>query len=264
MHDLNALNVFLTLMQYHSTQRAAQKLGRSQSYVSKVLAQLRESLDDPLFTRSGEGLTPTSYAISIEPKLRTAFEEVNKALEPSEFSPAKLERITIHMVEPYLIQCGKQLIDEIRKETDALIELRAWNKLSENLIAESDVDIGLHTLSDKPQTLYQRRIHTGSAYFEGNESGEYIKMVVPGLNEQTNYYQAVRPDIDAKVIIDNQQLMDQMMNFGYTFRYHHLAPQESDLQINIEVALVMKTSHRYSPKLVWLSELIERVVRSLG
>ncbi|MEZ9418070.1 LysR family transcriptional regulator, partial [Vibrio sp. 10N.286.49.E1] len=90
MNELNALRVFLTLMQTGSTSRAAMKLGRSQSYISKVLAQLRETLDDPLFIRSSEGMVPTSYALAVEPKLKTALESVFLALEPEHIDPQKL------------------------------------------------------------------------------------------------------------------------------------------------------------------------------
>ncbi|WP_019615415.1 helix-turn-helix domain-containing protein [Psychromonas ossibalaenae] len=69
MKDLNALRVFATLYQCGSTSKAARKLGRSQSYVSKVPAQLREELNDPLFVRTSIKLTPTSYADEIAPKL---------------------------------------------------------------------------------------------------------------------------------------------------------------------------------------------------
>ncbi|WP_047049598.1 LysR family transcriptional regulator [Vibrio mexicanus] len=262
MHDLNALHVFLTLMQCQSTQRAARKLGRSQSYISKVLAQLREDLDDPLFTRSNEGLSPTSYAISIEPKLRKALESVNLALEPATFSPDRVDKVTIHMAEPYVVAFGKKLIQEIRKESDALIELRTWNKVSESMIIDDEVDIGLHVLTDKPQTIYQRRVHTGSAYFNGNEDGDYIKFIVSGFNDHTNYYHVLRPDIEERVIVDNYSVMTEMMDIGYTLRYHRLDSPNPDSHINIEIALIMKASKRHSPKLVWLSDLITRIVNA--
>lgn len=77
MNNLNNLHVFLLLMQTRSTQRCAAKLGRSQSYVSKVLAQLREELADPLFLRESTGLVPTDYANAIEPKIRIALEQID-------------------------------------------------------------------------------------------------------------------------------------------------------------------------------------------
>ncbi|WP_291616740.1 LysR family transcriptional regulator [Colwellia sp.] len=60
--DLNSLSVFITLYHAGSTQKAALKLNRSQSYVSKVLAKLTEDLGEPLFVRTSAGLEPTSYA----------------------------------------------------------------------------------------------------------------------------------------------------------------------------------------------------------
>ncbi|WP_117232677.1 LysR family transcriptional regulator [Vibrio maerlii] len=263
MRDLNALQVFLTLMQTHSTQRAALKLGRSQSYVSKVLAQLREDLDDPLFVRSVEGLSPTSYALSIEPKLRDAFDQVNLALNPEEFDPKQVDKVTLHIVEPYLIAIGKQIIETLRQETDAIIEMRIWSKLSENLIENEEVDLGLHILTDRSQVFYQRKLHNGSGFLDGNRNGEYVKFLISGVNDYTNHFQVLDDTIEPTLYVDNYALMNQLMETCYTLRYapHHEDSQATEL--NLEVAMVLKSSRRNSPKMKWLQSVIEPIVNDL-
>ncbi|GAD89602.1 hypothetical protein VHA01S_023_00160 [Vibrio halioticoli NBRC 102217] len=259
--DLNSLNVFLTLMQTHSTQRAAKKLGRSQSYISKVLAQLREELDDPLFTRSAEGLSPTSYALSIQPKLHRAIEQLSQSLEPETFCTTHIDRIVIHGLEPMLIQFGKSIIEAIRQETDAIIEIRNWTKLSEGMILDEEVDLGLHVLTDKPQSLYQKKLYTSSGIVTGNEDGEYIKYIAPGVNEYENRFQRVLPDVEATIFVDNHMLMNNLMGMAYTMRLASYS-QNTDLpELGIDIAIIQKTSKRKSPKNLWLEKLITRCVR---
>ncbi|MDV5168703.1 LysR family transcriptional regulator [Photobacterium rosenbergii] len=262
MNDLNALHVFLALMQTHSTTRAARKLGRSQSYVSKVLAQLREDLDDPLFVRTAEGLTPTSYAVSIEPRLRSALDQVNIALEPEEFDPKLLDKITLHIIEPYLITIGKDIIDAIRKETDAVIDIRQWSPLSETMIQEEVVDIGIHILNNKPQTLHQKPLFKGRGHFEGNTDGEYVKYIISGVNEYDNRYEMIDPSIETKIFTDNHILTTQLMDTCYTLRYAPDKNQQTDYDIDLTVAIITKASRRQSEKIQWLTKLLVPLIET--
>ncbi|GAL09160.1 transcriptional regulator [Vibrio astriarenae] len=260
MQDLNALHVFVALFDTKSTQKAAKKLGRSQSYVSKTLAQLREELADPLFIRSRNGLIPTSYASSIERKLRGALEQVSISLEPEDFNPRNIERICIHMVEPYIVHIGKKLIDRIRQETDAMIILRHWTRNSEQLLLEEDVDIGLHILSDKPQDFYQKKLHSSAGYLRGNTDGEFVKFIVAGVNEYKNFYHHLLPDTEANIIIDNHALMEQLMDNYCTLSYYPMEEPDPRFKINIDAALITKSTRRYSHKIQWISKLITELV----
>ncbi len=258
--DLNSIPVFLALMQTHSTQRAALKIGRSQSYVSKVLAQLRDELGDPLFVRGSDGLTPTSYACEVEPKLKLALEQVQQALHPEVFDPSKLEKVSLHLVEPYLVACGTELIKAIREETQAVIELRTWQQTSELLILEEDVDLGVHILSDKSQHFYQRKLHKGAGFIDGNLNGEYVKFLVSGINEYTHHFHSIDPSIEPTIQIDNYELMNRLMEDCYTIRYAPFSGQRNVTPIELDVAIIVKASQRNSPKIQWLMALVEHVL----
>ncbi|MCK6264095.1 LysR family transcriptional regulator [Vibrio sp. ZSDE26] len=262
MNDLNALHVFLALMHTRSTQRAATKLGRSQSYVSKVLAQLREDLGDPLFLRNSMGLVPTSYAESIEPKVRNALEQLTIALEPEQFAPMSLDKVTIHIVSPYLANIGKDLIVALRKETQAVIELRQWTQNSEALILAEEVDIGLHAINDKPQTFYQKRIHSGAGYFAGNKDGEYVKFLIPGVNDTTEHFRVLDPNIDVGIIVDNQVVMNELMDTCFTLKYEPYFESEHHHKLNLDVALIIKAALRHSPKQQWLASIMEPIIKN--
>src|SRR5450432_1590020 len=63
--DLNLLRVAVALLDAGSVSQAAKKLGISQPSVSESLAKLRSHFDEPLFVRSGNGMSPTPRGVEI-------------------------------------------------------------------------------------------------------------------------------------------------------------------------------------------------------
>lgn len=257
--DLNSLSVFITLYQEGSTQKAALKLNRSQSYVSKVLSQLRDELGDALFIRTATGLDPTSYARIIAPKLKQALELMHSALEPEHFDPLALDKVTIHLAAPFIIPIGKKLITSIRRQTPAVIELREWNLQTEALILEEQVDIAVHAFKDRPQSLYQKKIMSVSGQFIGNRQGEFVKTIFDNYNEHRGMYQQMDAEIKPGIIIDNQYLSSQLMDEHFTYG---LVNDQEKLNTPTDIAMITKTARKNSPKIQWLMELCTPILKS--
>ena len=91
--DLNLLRVFEALAEERSVTRAGERLGLTQSAVSHALNRLRYALEDELFLRAPDGMTPTPRALEILPELRRGLTQLQHALAPTEFSPARADRI---------------------------------------------------------------------------------------------------------------------------------------------------------------------------
>jgi DNA-binding transcriptional LysR family regulator len=87
--DLNLLRVFDEVMAERSLTRAARNLSLTQPAVSNALRRLRETLGDELVQRSGHGVAPTPRAVAIWPAVREALRQLQEALIPNEFVPAK-------------------------------------------------------------------------------------------------------------------------------------------------------------------------------
>ncbi|MEO1230470.1 MAG: LysR family transcriptional regulator [Myxococcota bacterium] len=68
--DLNLLVVLDVLLDELSVTRAAARLGRTQSALSRSLSRLRELMDDPLLVRTREGMRPTSKAQALKAPVR--------------------------------------------------------------------------------------------------------------------------------------------------------------------------------------------------
>lgn len=76
-----------------SVTRAAEQLGLSQPTVSIWLAQLRDTLGDPLFVRTTEGMQPTPRAEAMMDTVRSVLEGLRRLSEPAAtFEPARSER----------------------------------------------------------------------------------------------------------------------------------------------------------------------------
>jgi DNA-binding transcriptional LysR family regulator len=98
--DLNLLRVFDTLIEERSVTRAGERLGLSQSAISHALNRLRYVLGDELFVRMPDGMRPTARAAEIAPRIREGLLQLQLALGPADFDPARTER-------RFTITCGE-------------------------------------------------------------------------------------------------------------------------------------------------------------
>ncbi len=85
--DGKVLRVFLTILEESSVSKAADRLGVTQSAISHTLAKLRQVLGDPLFVRSGQGLTPTERALSLKDPAQNVLDAMRALTENRPFDP---------------------------------------------------------------------------------------------------------------------------------------------------------------------------------
>lgn len=91
--DLNLFVVFEVIYRERNVTRAAEILCLTQPAVSNSLARLRELLDDPLFVRTPQGMTPTPVAHNIMPHVVEALGLLDKSVSQGhKFVPAEASR----------------------------------------------------------------------------------------------------------------------------------------------------------------------------
>lgn len=78
--DLNLLVIFEALYATSNTSRAAERLGMSQPAVSSALGRLRNLIGEPLFTRTPQGVKPTSKAREMIQPVREALSTIGRQL----------------------------------------------------------------------------------------------------------------------------------------------------------------------------------------
>ncbi|WP_170350856.1 LysR family transcriptional regulator [Ruegeria atlantica] len=85
--DGKVLRTFLTILEESSVSKAADRLGVTQSAISHTLAKLRQVLGDPLFVRSGQGLTPTERALSLKEPVQQVLDGMRALTDERPFDP---------------------------------------------------------------------------------------------------------------------------------------------------------------------------------
>ncbi|SDX54616.1 DNA-binding transcriptional regulator, LysR family [Ruegeria halocynthiae] len=94
--DGKVLRIFLTILEESSVSKAADRLGVTQSAISHTLGKLRQILGDPLFVRSGQGLTPTERALSLKEPVQQVLDNMRALTEERPFNPLS-ERMDIQI-----------------------------------------------------------------------------------------------------------------------------------------------------------------------
>jgi DNA-binding transcriptional LysR family regulator len=86
--DLNLLPVLEALLQERHVSKAAERLEMSQPAVSRALARLRQSLDDPLLVRTAQGYDLSSRSQAIQVELSRLLQQLDHLVQPPAFDPA--------------------------------------------------------------------------------------------------------------------------------------------------------------------------------
>jgi DNA-binding transcriptional LysR family regulator len=91
--DLNLLPIFETIYVERSLTRASEVLHTTQPALSNALVRLRRAFGDPLFIRSGRGMTPTPEAEQLIGPVRDAMMRLRSGLDRGQgFDPHVSER----------------------------------------------------------------------------------------------------------------------------------------------------------------------------
>ena len=86
--DLNLLELFECVYRTRNLTAAGAHLGLSQPAMSRALAKLRETYDDPLFVRQQRGVQPTPFADQLLEPVSAALAIVRGTVTPTNFAPA--------------------------------------------------------------------------------------------------------------------------------------------------------------------------------
>ncbi|HHE8492645.1 TPA: LysR family transcriptional regulator [Enterobacter ludwigii] len=78
--DLNLLVIFECIYQHLSISKAAETLYITPSAVSQSLQRLRNQLNDPLFIRSGKGITPTTVGLNLHHHLEQNLNQLEQTI----------------------------------------------------------------------------------------------------------------------------------------------------------------------------------------
>lgn len=157
--DLNLLPIFVAVVEEGQLSRAAQRLGMSQPAVSAALQRLRLTVDDPLFTRSRTGLTPTPRAKSLYQNVSTHLQNVAQALDPSQcFDPTTSDR-TFRLIAPdyfEFLALGSFMASLRQTSPHISVQMLPQQDGWSRLLLDNDVDFAIDTLLPTDDRLQAR------------------------------------------------------------------------------------------------------------
>ena len=115
--DLNLFVALQRLLEEESVTKAATRLHITQPAMSKTLQRLRETFNDPLFVRSGRGLSATPRAIELKSQLPSILTSIANMLINDEFDPSSYEgEVFIMCAEFIAVQVMPGLIQTLIEE----------------------------------------------------------------------------------------------------------------------------------------------------
>ncbi|HKX40112.1 MAG TPA: LysR family transcriptional regulator [Burkholderiaceae bacterium] len=164
--DLNLLTALNALLSEGSVSRAAERLGLSESAMSRTLARLRETTGDELLVRAGRAMALTPRALALRDRVKQLVEEAGAVLQPAgpDLNLSTLERLfTVRANDGFTEAFAHLLVARTTREAPA-VRLRFAPKpdkdvrpLREGLI---DLDVGVPGESGpevRVQALYRDR-----------------------------------------------------------------------------------------------------------
>jgi DNA-binding transcriptional LysR family regulator len=147
--DLNLLIALNILLEERNVTLAADRLGVTQSAVSRMLARLRRMFDDPLFMRTSRGLAPTERAMALAAPLREHLAGMETLLlARAEFEPATARRCFRIAAIDYV---QVTLLAPLLKRLTAAAPQLDFEIRQASVEAERDLEAGVLDLLIRPQ-----------------------------------------------------------------------------------------------------------------
>jgi DNA-binding transcriptional LysR family regulator len=150
--DLNLLVVFDAVASTGSVTLAAGKLSLSQPAVSHALNRLRDVVDDPLFVRAGNRLTPTPHATRMIPQVRALLDSAGPLLVSAKFDPAtSTQTFKVGASDYAMMTVLPGVVRAMRAQAPGTtLDIRPIGEASQAQLAAGELDVAFWGASPPP------------------------------------------------------------------------------------------------------------------
>ncbi|GAJ30364.1 LysR family transcriptional regulator [Acidomonas methanolica] len=147
-YDLNLLTSLDMLLAESSVNRAAERLGLSNSAMSRTLSRIRETFGDPILVRAGRSLVPTPRALELRETVRQVLESAEALrMAPQKPDFKQIDRVfDVRANEGFVFQYGGKLIKAVSREAPGIrlsFVIKAEKKPNALRDGQIDLDIGV-------------------------------------------------------------------------------------------------------------------------
>lgn len=215
--DLRLLDV---LYSTRSVTKTAEMLGQNQPRISTWLKRVREQLNDPLFVRTSDGMTPTPRAEEVVSKAREILNAMHQITDKPHFDPLTSTR-TFRMCIPDGAQTTllPNMLHEIRGCAPSVrFEALPLDKNTPHLLESGEADLAF---------------------------GGFVPVMVAGFYEQTLFDQnyiclvsARHPRIKEQLTLEDFQ-REAHVAFGYGRSYEIIEAEMKQKNINRNVMVYL-------------------------
>lgn len=124
--DGHTLRVFASVCETGSVSRTAEVFDLNQSTISHTLDKMRTAVGDPLFVKSGRGITPTEKALAIMPRVQKILADIEGLIAPENYDVSLDARpFVIAIPTAALVNDMKSLYANLMKrEPGVVLEIR--------------------------------------------------------------------------------------------------------------------------------------------
>lgn len=158
--DLNLLVIFECIYQHLSISKAAKSLFITPSAVSQSLQRLRTQLNDPLFVRSGKGMTPTTVGVNLHHHLEKNLNQLEQTISLANRSELK-KRLVVYapqfFIPPKITHRIHMLFDDANLHVEHH-DLLASGESVESLLSYRKADLIFNTTPLSSQATVCKRI----------------------------------------------------------------------------------------------------------
>lgn len=285
--SLGLMPILISLMKTQSVRKTAKLQGKTPSAISKSLAKLRVSLNDELFIKTNKGLEPSSYLVSIFPKLEQCMQQFSLALNREHFDPKQYnKKIVIACASVFLNRFGFALYKKLTHTApNAHIALNTWDEKTEQDIILGSIDVGVHILSnERGKSLYPKTLLTGelnlvmykdhpATTFDEALNYPFVLFKTKGWNEERfqtiDKFSHLGFNIVSPSEIDDLTLYFNILKQTDSIGLYANSVIDSDfktiklphqVKITTDLCLYMKSAYRHSEMNSWLYELIKETI----
>ena len=285
--DGRTLRMFLAIYETGSVSATAELFDLNQSTVSHALEKLRAAIGDPLFTKSGRGITPTEKALSIIPRVREVLAGIEGLVESETYDVSKdLKPLSIAIPTPALVEEMKAVTREVRARAPTM-ELRITRLAPRERITqvldtgEADVAIGVsgitysamlnhcHYCSDQLRVFYDSEMRDAPSSMAAYAKADHGVAGFGGRTKSVVEIALGEHGIERKValvaptasmlgeLIRGTDMMATMPSKLAGGVYRHLSSCAPPVALpNLQYELVWHRRNEHSGRNTWLRQLI--------
>ncbi len=156
--NLNNLPFLAALIEHGSITQAGLALGLSQPAASRIMAQLRKQIDDPILVRTRHGYQLTEYAIALGPSIKTAMELTQGVFKAKSFDPLTDARtLNIATTDFGLLTVMLALNNRVQHHAPQVsIDQQSWDSQTLSQLEQGQIDMALFNEGELPVDCHRQ------------------------------------------------------------------------------------------------------------